>query len=147
MSQAELVGEQGRQLWRDLVRRLGDRYANARVAEAAVAAHLRHADVGVPVRDRAVAGVGLEVDALHAKGRRERDRQRRRIERNDVSAVEDVVARIVFTRAPAIELSLETGVEHGRERDDRSYIEIPIGPSVEALADTRRERVVHGRVA
>src|SRR5688572_33105417 len=65
-SQRQLVVQQGRQLRRDQIGRLIDEEADSWIAEGAMAAHLADAHVAVPVRDRAVAGVGLKADTLEA---------------------------------------------------------------------------------
>src|SRR5262245_59249498 len=87
-AQAELVIEQGRQLRRDQVRRLRDREANSRIAEAAVATHLPDADVAVPVGDGSITGECLEADSLQSEDRRNHDRQRRAVEPDQVRSVE-----------------------------------------------------------
>src|SRR5215470_5559424 len=63
----QLIVEQRLEFWRDEIRRLTDRQADARIAEASVPAHLRNADIAVPVRDWAIAGEGLESDAFQSE--------------------------------------------------------------------------------
>ena len=79
--------------------------------------------------------------------RRNDDRQGRAIERNDVVPIEVMVARIVHPRTPRVELGLGGRVERRREGHDRADVQVDIGPSVEALADSRHERIVDGGVA
>ena len=118
---------------------VGDAQVQARLGERAEAAHLRHRDVAVPVRDLgAVAGEGDAVDAGQAVGGRDHGRL--------VQAV-DVEPRVVLAPAPGVERRLGRRVERRRQRDDRADVEIAIRPAVEPLADAGRERVVHGRVA
>ena len=64
--------------------------------------------------------------------------------RDDLRAVlaVEVEARIVLALAPGVVDRFRRRGERRRERDDRAGIEVAIGPSVESLADTRRERVV-----
>ena len=64
--QAQLVGSEGLELRRDEVGVGHDVDAEAFIGEGAEAAHLRDGDVGVPVRDGALAGEGFEVDAGEA---------------------------------------------------------------------------------
>jgi hypothetical protein len=64
--ETELIVQQFRQLRRDAIRLLCDEEPDARIVEGALAAHLRHTDVAIPIGDRAVARIGLEPDALQS---------------------------------------------------------------------------------
>ena len=61
---------------------------------------------------------------------------------NEVGAVERMMAGIVFPRAPGVELGLGRLVERRRQRDDRSHVQIGVGPSIQPPADALREGVV-----
>src|SRR6476646_7976647 len=67
--QAQLVVEQCAELRGDEIRRLRDEQAKTGIAETAVAAHLSHAHVAVPIRDRPVRGERFEADTLKSVAR------------------------------------------------------------------------------
>ena len=118
---------------------MGDAQAQTWLGHRAQAAHLGHGDVAVPVGDLvAVTGEGDAVDASQAIGRRDDDRLAEAVE---------VVTRIELARALGIEDHLHRGIDGGGQRDDRTGIEVTVGPAIEAFADAGRERVVYGRVA
>jgi hypothetical protein len=139
----ELIVEQRLELRGDEIRRLVDEEADSRIAETAVATHLADADVVVPVRDRAVGGVGLEADALEPVYRRRHDRHRLHsgMQLEEVDAIECMVSRIVLAGTPRAEFGLERGKSRGQP-GDHTDVEIVIRPAVEPLADAFRERVV-----
>src|SRR4029453_11976499 len=75
-NETQLIGEQCWQLRRHPIGLLRDVHTDAVVAEAAVAPHLRHAHIAVPIRNWTVAGVRLESDTLQSKRRRNDHRYR-----------------------------------------------------------------------
>src|SRR6185503_15115906 len=114
-------------------------HAGARLREGAMATHLGDRHIAVPIREvLAVPGRGDALHGLESIGRRDHLWA--------VPAVE-VEARVVATLAPGVVDRLLRGGHRGRKRDDRTRIEIAIGPSVQAFADARSERIVHRRVA
>src|SRR5215470_17693345 len=107
-------------------------------------AHLRHADIAVPVGNHAVARVGLEADALEAEGGCKDDWDRGAEQGFERLAVEDLKTRIEFAGAPALERRLVE--DHGRQGDDRAHVQRAIGPTVETLADPGGDRVIDRRM-
>src|SRR5262245_45326418 len=105
-----------------------------------MAAHLRHRDIPVPIRDWPVAVERLKPYALKAEGRGNHHRQRRAVEVDDVRAVENVEARIVFAWSPTQEWSLVR--DGGRQRDDRSRVQRRVRPAIATSADAGCERIV-----
>jgi hypothetical protein len=104
-----------------------------------VAAHLRDAHVAIPISDvLAVAGGGNATDAR--KAIRGRDDLR------TVEAVE-IEAWVVLALAPRVVDGLLRRRERGRKSDDGAGVQVAVRPSVEALADAGRERIVDGRMA
>src|SRR5262249_28465982 len=55
---------------------------------------------------------------------------------------------IVLPRTPGAEFVFERVGQssRGRERDDRTDVQIVIGPSIQSPADTLRKRIIDGRV-
>ena len=62
--QTELIFQERGELGPDQIRLLPDADPDARIPETAMPAHLRHANIIVPVGNRAIAGECLEADAL-----------------------------------------------------------------------------------
>src|SRR3989442_4607593 len=146
-AQTQLIIQQCPKLRGDEIRRLRDEEANTWIAEIAMAAHLSHSHIAVPIRDGPIGSERLEADALQSVDGRDHNRQRWTIQRNEVRAVERMVAGIVFARAPRAELGLESIRQRWRQSHDRPHVQVEIRPYVQPLSDTRRERVVDGRVA
>ena len=117
------------------------------IAEVALPAHLRDADIAVPVRDRAIAGVSFEPDALQPVDWWEEHWQRGAVQRNDVEAVERMVSWVVSSGSPGAELGLGRVVQRWGQAENRTDIQIAVWPSIEAPADAARERVVYGGVS
>ena len=74
-----------------------------------------------------------------------------RVRRDDLRAVlvVEVVARVIFSRAPGVE-DVSGRLVRGecrRQGDDRADVEIAIGPAVQALAHAVHKRIVDGRMA
>src|SRR5438128_8393802 len=127
----------------------------AAVEERSPAAHLRVGDVGVPVRHRAPARVGVEVYSRQPERGREQRGRRRAVwpERLPI----DVELGIVFPWPPTEQDLLHRRDVHSellrerrevwRQRGDGAHVEIPVWPAVEAAADALGELVVDGRVA
>src|SRR6476620_11300752 len=90
-AQSELIFEQRRAFRRNEIGRLGDEQSDAPIAEVAMSAHLSDADVAVPIGDRSVAGDGLEADAFEPVDRRNHNRQRPAVQRNQIGAVEGMM--------------------------------------------------------
>src|SRR5687767_13002457 len=123
---------------------LCDEEPDAGIVEGSLPAHLRHTDIAVPVGDWAVTRIGLEADALQSIRRWNEDGQRWAIQRNDVGAVERMVAWVVSSRPPRAEFGLECIIQRRRQSENRADIEVPVRPSIESLPNARRERVVDG---
>ncbi len=58
-----------------------------------------------------------------------------------------MVAGIIFAGAPGVELRLGGRIERRREGDDRSDVQVDVGPSVQPPTNPWRKRVVDRRVA
>ena len=109
--------------------------------------HLPHPHVAVPIRDRSICAKRLEADPLQAIDRRDDNRQRGTVQRQEVRAVERMVAGIIFTRAPRVELGLGGRIQRRREGHDRPHVQVGVGPSVQPFANPWRKRVVDRRMA
>ena len=121
--------------------------------------HLEVGDERVPVRDRAPAGPGVEVDAGEAEGRRDQRRGRLAVGPERLAVEEQLGVELAgppARAAPCVRCAsivgrqteqIDEGLQVGRERDDRADVQVAVRPAVEACADARGERVVDGRVA
>src|SRR5262245_60902203 len=106
--------------------------------------HLRHANVVVPVGNRAVASVCFKADAFQTKGGRKDDGQGEAAQRDDILAVEVLKTWVEFTGTPALERCF---VDYcGRQRDDCADVQCAIGPTIETPANSGRDRVIDGRM-
>src|SRR6266705_3628259 len=166
--EGELIGMKRGKLGRDEVgraaripraaprgHRILDGIAQALVEESPRAVHLRHGDVGVPVRHRAEARPRVEVHAGEAE-RGRNQRARLPAVRTEGFAVL-VELGVEAPGAPAVQYRLYRSLidlqqlgdrgEVGSERNDESDVQVAVGPAVEALADSGRKGVVDGRVA
>ena len=128
-----------------------------RVEERALAVHLGVGDVGVPVRDRAPAGVGVEVLAGQPE-RRGEQRRRRSCRRGGSALPSWFELRVVPARAPAREHLAAPSASSTPSRSANGFrvgasatiaptFEVAVRPAVEPAADALHERVVDGRVA
>ena len=81
---------------------------------------------------------------LQAEDRRNDDRQRELFSRTIFFAVEGLEARVEFAGTPALERCFVGYC--GRQRDDCAYIQCPIGPTIETLADPGGDRVIDRRM-
>ena len=125
------------------------------IEERRRAVHLGSRDIGVPIGDRSEAGPGGEVHAGQAE--RGRDERSRLLAVGAKGLAVLVELRVVAARAPAGENLLhgfdidakEVGewLEVRCQRHDRADVKIAVGPTIEPLANSRRERVVDGRMA
>ena len=156
----ELGGDQVRRRPRLLPKPLGGhgellRVLQTRVEERPLAVHLRVGHVGVPVRDRAPARVGVQV--LTRPGRTRRGSAWRRSCRRGERPCRPGSAPRRTCPAPRLEhlahrrsstlQQVRDRLRFGRQRDDRAHVQIAVGPAVEPAADALEERVVHGGVA
>ena len=134
--------------------RIFRRVVQPRIEVHARAVHLRDGDVGVPVRHRSPAVVGVQVDACEPERGRNHGRAALAVGPCGLSVL--VELGVVLAGAPAIqhlhdgrlidaEKVLE-GLQARRDGDNGADIEIAIGPAVEAPADAMGERIVHGRM-
>ena len=106
------------------------RVVQARVEERALAVHLQVRDERVPVRDRAPAGPGVQVDAGQAE--RRRDQRRRRLAvRTERLAVEEQLG-VELARPPGVEHLAHrrlVDAEQRRRPADRSGASATIAPT------------------
>ena len=105
-----------------------------------MAAHLPHAHVAVPVRDGPIRRERFEADALQSVDRRDDNRQRWAVQRDEVRAVERMVARIVFAGTPRAELGLERIRQRRRQGDDRARHSDRDSPSRPTACRSRARR-------
>ena len=124
-----------------------DEQPDSGIAEVAATTHLPDADVAVPVRYGPVAGGRLEPHAAQSVDWRDHNRERGTVQRDDVGSVKSVMAWIVLSGSPRPEFGFRGVVQRWRERHDRTDIQVGVRPSIETSSDSRRERVVDGRVA
>ena len=116
--------------------------------------HLGPCDVSIPVGKRSEAGPGGQIYARQAEGGR--DERSRLLPVGAKGLAVFVQLRVVATWPPTGEhllhgLDIDTEEVGERlkvrcQRYDRADVQIAVGPTVEPLTDTRRERVVDGRV-
>ncbi len=126
----------------------------SRVKESAFAMHLEVCDKSIPVGHRTPACPGMQIDSCQAKRRRNQRRGR-------FGAVKGLSIHkefsIEFSRPPAYEHRADSGFIHiqqlgyaaevGRKIDDRSNIQVPVGPAILAMTDSGSQRIVNGGMA
>ena len=78
--QTQLILQQSGEFRRHEIWRLRDANPNPGVGETAVPAHLRHANIVVPVGNRTIASIRLEPDAFQAEGGRKDDGEREAVQ-------------------------------------------------------------------
>src|SRR4026207_651720 len=107
--QAELVIEQCRQFRCHQVGRLLNEYTKSLITEVAMPAHLSDADIRIPVGNRTVTCDSFKPDASQAVDRRDDNRERGSVQRDDAGAIDIMMSRVVLAGSPRPEFRLRRG--------------------------------------
>ena len=126
-----------------------------RIVECSFAVHLQVRDKRIPISGRTESGPGAKVHSSEAEGRWNQHGSGFSV-RTEGLAIQGKL-RIEFPWAPTIQdgshgciIDSQKIREHaqvGGQSYDGSDIEIPVCPTIPAVADTRSERIIHRRVA
>src|SRR5438552_3601818 len=99
--------------------------------------HLGHRDVGIPIGYWPLGGVGLVSDSGETISWWKNERR---------ALAVNIESRIVLPRPPGVVDRLLRRSNRRRQRDDRSDVQLAIGPAVLSVSNPFRERIVNGRM-